>query len=173
MLVGDKITLRPLKVDDVYKINEWRNNIDNIIATIGIRFPKSFDLDMEWIKNVILDKSNKNIYFGIVENVSSELIGIIQLNNIDWIYRTTEFGIVIGDKNMRGKGYSKEAMSLIISYASDIINLRKINLRVLSSNTNAINLYKKFGFILCGELKKEVFVKGDYKDISLYSKILN
>ena len=67
MLEGKKIRLRPLKIQDLEKTKIWRNNIELIINTQGIRFPKTVEIETIWFEHVLHDTSNKNIYFGIEE----------------------------------------------------------------------------------------------------------
>ncbi len=169
MLIGENIILRPLKITDMEKTLEWRNNIELIKLTQGIRFPKTRAMEEGWFKNALNDTSNRNIYFGIDEIKTEKFIGIIQLSNIDWISKICEFGIVIGDIENRGKGYAKESMTLLFKYAFNILNLRKITLRVIGSNNNAIKLYRLINFIEEGYLKDHVFFDGKYYDVLVLS----
>ena len=165
MLNNKKITLRALTSEDLPKINLWRNDHELNKLTLGIRFPKSLELDKSWLDRALNDISNKNIYFGIVELENSDFIGIIQLSNIDWISRVGDFGISIGDKKNTNKGYGKESMILFFNYVFFDLNIRKINLKVVSYNTNAISVYKSSGFLQEGLLKNEVFYDNQYHDV--------
>jgi len=61
------------------------------------------EMDIEWFHNVLNDKSNRSIYFGIDEIDTHKFIGIIHLNNIDYISGTAIWGFIIGDEKDRGK----------------------------------------------------------------------
>jgi RimJ/RimL family protein N-acetyltransferase len=165
MLNSSNIILRPLHSEDLYKINVWRNDYELNKLTLGIRFPKSLDLDKSWLDRTLIDITNKNVFFGIVELKNMDFIGIIQLSNIDWISRVGDFGISIGDKKNTNKGYGKESMRLFFKYVFFDLNIRKINLRVISYNTNAIETYKALGFLQEGTLKSEVFYDNQYHDV--------
>lgn len=165
MLKGDNIILRPLKISDIEIANKWRNDFDLIKLTLGIRFPKTFVMDQNWFNAALVDTSNRNIYFGVEENHSSELIGIIQLNQIDYISQVCDFGIVIGNNEAIGKGYGKEAMYLLFNYGFEQLHLRKICLKVVDFNTRAIELYKKVGFVEEGCLKNHVYYDGKYHNV--------
>jgi len=67
MLIGKNIILRPLKMEDLPKTNEWRNDIELIKLNQGIRFPKTLEMDKDWFNHVLRDTSNRNIYFGTDE----------------------------------------------------------------------------------------------------------
>ena len=170
MLKGDNIILRPLKISDIEKTHEWRNNLQIIKLTQGIRFPKTIEMDMEWFQDALNDKSNRNIYFGIDEIKTNNFIGIIQLNNIDYISGTAIWGFVIGDKDNQGKGYSVEAPKLMFEYAFNVLNLRKIFGYPIAFNNATFKMHEKIGgFIEEGRLKDHVYFDGVYHDVIILS----
>jgi RimJ/RimL family protein N-acetyltransferase len=130
-------------------------------------------LEKEWIKSVIEDKSNNSVHFGICLLDSEELIGITKLFNINWISHTCYFGIFLGSKETRGKKYGKEVTELIIKYAFNSLNLRKILLEVIVINQPAINLYQKIGFIIEGKLKRQYYEGNAYHDVLIMSLFQN
>lgn len=170
MLVGKNIVLRPLKIEDLEKTHEWRNNLDLIKLTQGVRFPKSLEMDREWFENALNDKSNRNIYFGIDELETKDFIGLIQLNSIDYISGTAIWGFVIGDSGNQGKGYSVEAPTLLFNYAFNILNLRKIFGYPIAFNKGTLRMHQKIGnFKEEGILKKHVYFDGLYHDVLILS----
>ena len=170
MLIGKNIVLRPLRIEDLEKTHEWRNNMELIKLVQGIRFPKTLEMDKDWFDNVLNDKSNRNIYFGIDEIKTGDFIGIIQLNNIDYISGTAIWGFIIGDKGKQGKGYGKEFSNLILEYSFNVLNLRKIISYVVSFNINSCNLFNKIlGFNKEGVLKNQIFFDGEYHDVNILS----
>lgn len=169
MLFSKEIKLRPLKTDDIEKTLQWRNDVSLTKLTMGIRFPKTLEMEKEWYSNVLTNMSNRNIYWGIDEVENNELIGIIQLMNIDWISRTSDFGINIGNSNNRGRGFGKQAMELVLDYAFCALDLRKISLHVIEINKKAIKLYQDFGFTLEGKLIKQVYFDNTYYNVLIMS----
>ena len=167
MLKGKNIVLRPLALGDLKKINIWRNDVDLIKLTLGIRFPKTIEMEEEWFKEILLDRSNKNIYYGIEESLSGDFIGIVQLNNIDYISRHCEFGIMIPEIKNQKKGYATNAMEVLFNYALNVLNLRKICLKVVDYNKKAVKLYHNFGFKDEGILKEQIYFDNKYHDILL------
>jgi len=170
MLIGKNIILRPLKMEDFEKTNKWRNDLELIKLTQGIRFPKTMEMDRDWFNQVLNDKSNRNIYFGIDEITTCEFVGIIQLNSINYISGTAIWGFIIGEKNKQGKGYSVEAPRLLFDYAFNILNLRKISGYPISFNKATMRMHQKIGnFKEEGILKKHVFFDGNYHDVFIMS----
>lgn len=170
MLIGKNIILRPLRSDDIGIINNWRNNLDLIRLTQGIRFPKTMEMEKDWFNIALNDKTNRNIYFGIDEIKSNNFIGLIHLTNIDYISGTAIWGFIIGDKSNQGKGYSTEAPDLLFDYAFNILNLRKIIGYPISYNQATLRMHKKLGnFKEEGILKKHYFFNNEYHDVLILS----
>lgn len=170
MLKGKNVILRPLKIEDLEKTHQWRNDLELIKLTQGIRFPKTLEMDKEWFDSALNDKSNRNIYFGIDEIKTNEFIGIIQLNNIDYISGTAAWGFIIGDINNRGKGYSIEAPKLLFDYAFNVLNLRKITGYRIAFNKAAYFMHQFIGgFVEEGRLKKHVYFDGVYHNVVVLS----
>ena len=169
MLIGNKVILRPLKIEDLPNVNQWRNDLELIKLTQGIRFPKTKEMDEEWFYDVLRDKSNRNIYFGIDEKESGEFIGMISLNNIDYISGTSKWGFIIGDINYRGKGYSKEITKLFFDYAFNTLNLRKLWGYMIEGNEGAKKMHERLGSIYEGVLKKHIFYDGKFNDVYIVS----
>ena len=169
MLAGKKIILRPLKIEDLEKTHEWRNNLELIKLTQGVRFPKTMEMDRDWFNQALNDKSNRNIYFGIDEIETGDFIGIIQLNNIDYISGTANWGFMIGETINQSKGIGTEFSTLILNYTFNNLNLRKITSYVVENNSISIRLFRKLGFNEEGILRKHYFVEGEYRDILILS----
>jgi len=170
MLTGKNLVLRPLKADDVEKINGWRNNLELIRLAQGIRFPKTLEMDKHWLDTVCNDMSNKNIFWGIVKKDTNELIGIAQLNAIDYISGTANWGISIGETSLHGKGHGVEALKLMLDYAFFVLNLRKVTSYNLINNKATLRFQEKVGgAIQEGVLKSHVFFYGEYHDVVILS----
>lgn len=169
MLIGEKIILRPLRIEDLEKTHEWRNNLELIKLTQGIRFPKTLEMDCDWFNQTLNDKSNRNIYFGIDIKNTSEFIGLIQLTNIDFISGTAVLGLIISDTANQGHGYGFEANKLLLDYSFFQLNLRKITSYVVEYNQASLKLFEKLGFLNEGVLKEHFYHDGKYVDVIILS----
>ncbi|MCF6296423.1 MAG: GNAT family N-acetyltransferase [Flavobacteriaceae bacterium] len=168
MIKGEKVVLRPLKKEDWKKSLIWRNDLELTSLVMSHAFPITENLEIEWYDNLLREKSNEKIYFAIDE-LNGNFIGIVYLTEINWIHGTCKFHILIGEKVDQGKGYGKEVLSLIQKYVFDILNLRKIILEVIETNTRAINLYKNFGFRVEGTLEKQFYFNKVFHSVLIMS----
>ncbi len=169
MIDGKNICLRSLTKKDFDKTFKWHNDLELKNLTLSHPFPVTDVQEEEWYNSLLKDSSNKNVYFGIEDKSNKELVGIIFLSKINMIHQTCWLGIFLGEESARGKGFGKEAVSLIVNYAFESLHLRKVSLEVVKTNKNAITLYKKLGFVQEGEMKKQVFIDGKYSDLILMS----
>jgi RimJ/RimL family protein N-acetyltransferase len=84
---------------------------------------------------------------------------------VDSVARTCELGITIGNKSYWGKGYGREAISLLVDYGFRYHNFRKVWLRVHGSNERAQRAYRAVGFTEEGRLRAHVYSNGNYDDL--------
>lgn len=160
-IVGEKVYLSPRSVDDAIKYTEWLSNYE--IAKYVQQYTKIITVDGE---KEYLAKNDTNSYnFAIVDNHTDELIGSISLMDIDYINRTAELGIFIGEENHLSKGYGSEAIMLTLNYGFNFLNLNNIMLKVYSFNERAQKAYKKCGFKEFGVWKKSHYAEGKYYDV--------
>tara|TARA_B100000315_G_scaffold51735_1_gene46157 strand:+ start:32 stop:526 length:495 start_codon:yes stop_codon:yes gene_type:complete len=72
----------------------------------------------------------------------------------------------------RGKGISSELMKFALKFIKSKRKIKKISLYVSTSRLLALKLYKKFGFKIVGELKREVKIRGKYYDAYVMELLL-
>lgn len=161
ILSSINIYLRPICIDDVNESYlEWLNNpvINEGLATKNYTFNKLREYVNLKIKDPLCH------FFAIVTNNGNKHIGNIKLDFYDKDANLYELGIMIGDKNYWNKGIGYEACFLMLNYAFDTLNVRKVWLAVYENNPHAKKLYEKLGFVLEGCLRKHICVKGVYYD---------
>lgn len=171
MIMGERIYLRPIRREDIIYLNQWKNDEETYMYLAGGFMPTSIDQQEKWLDSLI-DTSGNNKRFIICEK-NDLSIGLVGLYNINWIHRTCEIGIFIGNKEARGKGYGKEACILIERFAREYVNLRKIKLSVVSDNIMALNMWRSLGYKKIGEYAKERFIKGSYRNLTLMEKFID
>lgn len=168
MLIGKNVILRPLKITDWEKTLKWRNNFDIKRLAMMHPFPITEMVEKGWYEKILESTSDKTIYFAITRK-DDKPIGFVSLNKINYLHKNCGLGIVIGEPEERGKGFGKETMEIIISYAFNTLNLNKITLEIVEYNKYALTLYKEMGFVEEGRLKQHYFADGDFCDVLLYS----
>ncbi|EQB3102378.1 GNAT family N-acetyltransferase [Clostridium botulinum] len=74
---------------------------------------------------------------------------------------------------MWGKGIGTAAISLILEFEFNELNLHRIYLQVFSFNKRGIKFYEKMGFIHEGELCQALYCNGSWHDIVIMSILKN
>ncbi|MEI2330778.1 GNAT family N-acetyltransferase [Priestia megaterium] len=171
MIKGEKIYLRPILKEDITFLNDWKNDEETYRYLGGGFMPTSINQQEKWLDSMI-DTSGNNKRFIICDSEKVP-VGMVGLYDISWIHRTCEIGIFIGCKSAKGKGYGKEACTLMEKFAKEYLNLRKIKLNVVSVNEAATSMWKSLGYRKIGEYIDERFIKGEYKSLTLMEKFIN
>lgn len=165
------IFLREIQQSDVPTINKWRNDV-NIMDCLGAPFRYiNIETDEKWFESYMSTRNN-NIRLAICDVENAKLLGVVYLLQIDWINRSAEYAIQIGETLSQGGGVGYKSTINILKHAFYDINLHKIVLYVVENNQRAIRLYEKIGFVQEGRLRQSVFKNGRYFDVIVMS-ILN
>ncbi len=160
-LIGTKCYLSPISIDDAEKYCEWLNDFEVSINLLTF----SQQLSLEWEKSILQDMiKNKSQTFAIIKVESDQLIGNCSIFGINQLNRKAEVGIFIGDKKNWNKGYGTEALSLLVDYGFNILNLNSLMLEVFSYNKRAVQSYKKVGFQEIGRRREAIIRVGKKYD---------
>lgn len=154
---GD-LKLRPLEREDLKFVHRLNN--DAKIMSYWFEEPYEAFVELQELYDKhIHDQSERRF----ILELDGQMVGLVELMEIDYIHRRAEFQIII-DPKFRGHGYAVSATKLAMKYAFHVLNLHKLYLVVDKVNEKAIHVYEKVGFIREGELIDEFFVDGTYHD---------
>ena len=167
-----KIYLRALEPEDLDFLFKWENTIDiwqesNTLAPYS-RFAIKEFIERSLSENVF---EVGQVRLMICSSVDNSVIGTADIFDIDSINSRAAIGLLI-DHKYRGKGYAKDALDLLSSYAVNTLLLNQLYAHIATDNTSCLNLFYKSDFEKCGTLKSWIKIKGGYKDVFVYQKIL-
>jgi len=165
-LVGKRIYLSPMSVDDAETYVKWLNDFETTDGLGSSSRVISLEDEKEWIKN-----NAGNYQFAIVRLEDDTLLGNCGFNEINHLMQNAVVGLFIGDEENRNQGYGQEALDLLLEYGFQYLNLNNIMLKVFSFNERAIQCYKKVGFKEIGRRRQSYFLKGKFYD-DVYMDIL-
>jgi RimJ/RimL family protein N-acetyltransferase len=163
MLKGEKVTIRPIRQDDMLKWVVWLNDQEVTSHLSGaVLYGVTWEQEQDFYSQMLRSSQNKVF---TIQNENGRQIGNIGLHNINWEWSTATVGIMIGEKDHWGKGYGTDAMKTIVNFAFNMMNLRRLSLEVNADNIRGIKCYEKAGFVTEGIKRKERYYNGRYTDI--------
>ena len=159
---GESVVLRALRDEDLsgdwYR---WFNDNDvTWFQNKGI-FPNTFQKQEAFLRHLQSDASHVTLAI----DVGGRHVGNVTLKDIDWVHRTAEIGIVIGDKSYWGKGLGNEAWWLMTRYGLLTLNLNKITARIFAGNENSLRVARRSGFVVEGEHAEQFYRHGEYHSL--------
>lgn len=167
ILSGGHIRLTTINKDDLPAIGRWYEDAGFArLFDATPAMPKSQAQLTRWLEDV--DKDQNGYLFAIRPLDEPTLIGYVELDGILWSNGIAWLGLGLGDRGSWGRGYGTEAMSLILNFAFNELNLRRVQLSVFSYNERAIALYEKLGFVREGVYREYLMRDGQLYDMYLY-----
>lgn len=164
---GSRVYLRAVEEGDLPRLTAWMNDSE-VTQYLTVSTPLSTADERRWYER--LSEKPNDVIFAIVLKDSDELIGTMGLHKIDWINGTATTGSVIGRKDLWGNGYGTEAKMLVLDYAFNTLNLRKICSEVYDFNTRSAAALAKCGYKQDGGPRKaHVYRNGRYADLHVFA----
>src|SRR5579864_5597197 len=147
-LTGTQVYLRSLERADLAAMADWLNDSEvTRLLFMGL-----------WPANV------EALTCGVCDAKTEACVGTTGLYRIQWVMRTGEFRIFLGDKKVWNRGMGTECAKLMLNYGFEKLNLNKVWLGVNSENIGGVRAYEKAGFVHEGILRQEQYRNFRYYD---------
>lgn len=126
----------------------------------------------DYCQEIIIRRQNKSYFpYLIKTNVTNQLIGLIDVKNIDWNIPKAELGYFI-DGDFEGKGIITKGVGLVADYLVKEFKFLKLFCRVNAENLGSIQVVLKNGFELEGTIRREYRTSsGDIVDLNYYGRL--
>ena len=165
-IAGERIYLREVRPSDVNEnYYRWMNDPEVNKYLESRYYPNALENLAEYVQDRLRDKSST--FLAIVLKENHRHVGNIKVGPINWIHRLGDVGVLVGEKDMWGKAYGSEAISLIASYAFNTLNLHKLTAACCDSNIGSAKSFQKAGFTIEGVQRNHAFCGGRYEDVLL------
>ena len=166
MLRGRQIGLRPVRAADLDELYSRHLEIANRgdFFPIGVsaesKFHKHFEESGFWETDegtlVMLDPDER-------------IVGHIEFFRAVSYWDAFELSYQLYDQADAGRGYTTEAVQLLVDYLFDTKPRHRIQLVVLPNNAASRRIAEKCGFTLEGVLREPFFHRGRNVDVLMYS----
>ncbi|MFB9054300.1 GNAT family N-acetyltransferase [Formosa undariae] len=162
-LKGEHIFLRALEPEDLDFIHEVENN-ESIWELSNTQTPYSKYLIKQYLDDSHLDIYEVKQLRLVISDYENNVIGLIDVFDFDFRNRKAGIGILITDEAKRAKGYGSEALSLLINYCFNQLQLHQVYCNISEDNEASLKLFKNQEFQIIGLKKDWNLVKGVYKN---------
>ncbi len=172
MFLTERINLRMVEPKDATMLLLWENNPENWKVT-DTEVPFSLHAIQLLIEQQQQIRTTGQLRMMICLNDSSQdPVGAIDLYDVDFRNKNASVGILIGEKQNRGKGYAKDALKLMIKYAHNNLSLYNLVCSIHATNEESIHLFESIGFQKVGCRKEWFANKNKRVDEILYQLCL-
>ena len=158
----NKFKIRKLEKTDAKEFQRLRLfALQNNSTSFGSSYEEEVKKSLEHFE-VFIEPQSERVFWGTFEN--DRLIGMVGLGQEDGA-KTEHKGFIRSmfvDPSARKKGVASELLNTAIKYSEVQMKLEQLTLAVTSTNIEAINLYKKFGFIEYGIEPNALKIEGRY-----------
>lgn len=162
---GKHLYLRPPSKSDLPNFVRWFNDPEVWIFLNRI-YPMTEMAEEKWLER-LAERTNDIVLVIVLKGrtpVQDRPIGTIGIHGIERENGVATTGAVIGEKDCWNKGYGTEAKMILLEYAFNTLNLRKIYSRVLAINPRSRAYSEKCGYVIEATLPKAHFRNGCYID---------
>jgi RimJ/RimL family protein N-acetyltransferase len=149
------IELKYFERSDFKQLINWIDSPQFLLQWGGpsFEYPLSANQLEKYVENANNDNSDTLVY-KVLDKETGNVIGHISLGKIDRKNNSARVGkVLVGDKNVRGKGMGRQMMKEILKVAFEELNLHRVCLGVFDFNVSAITCYEKAGFTKEGLLR--------------------
>lgn len=167
MIAGEHVILRAFERDDADRCYRWMND-PNIVRTLKSRYPIAFQNEVAWLERAMDPNSNER-HFAIERRDDRTHIGNASIHDIDWVSRTGWFGLFIGEPTAWNRGFGTDAITTLVKFAFDDMNLHKLRINVFHYNERAKHILTSRGFVEEGKLGRDFYREGTYHDLVILS----
>lgn len=157
---GKKVTLKAIEVSDLALLQQWSNDPEINYLLGGWHFPSNKQDQEKWFSSLSLNSTNQRF---AIHTEELGLIGMANLVSINWKDRNAFHGMLLGDKDLRGKGFGTDTIMAINRYAFEELGLERLDTTMIAYNEDSIAVYtKKCGWKIEGEKKNAYFRKNKW-----------
>ncbi len=164
-ILGKKVLLRAIEKEDLPLLHKWAN--DSYINTMigGWHFPTNMNDQQKWFESLSVGSLQQRF---AIEVPDLGLIGTANLVNINWKDRNAYHGMLLGDKEIRGKGYAADTIMAIMRYSFEELGLNRLDGSIIDYNKASYGVYVN----KCGWKEEGIQREWYFRNNQFWNKII-
>ena len=167
ILESERLIMKPVEPADLPYLMEQRWDVsltDHIIHN-----PISSYNQQQWYERICQNGDVVLSIFFKHPDREPELLGAVGLYNINMRHQLATVKTMRIPEKFQGLGIASEALSMLIDYGFNTLNLHKITCDTFADNVATAKHLEKVGLRQEGVLRKHYFHQGKFKDALSYS----
>jgi RimJ/RimL family protein N-acetyltransferase len=151
----DVVELRPHTSASLEPLLRWKNDVEIQRLSDGETHTFTREQIAERLERW-MRPSDDIVHLAIGLAGRIEPIGFLHLALIERAHRRCRLGIVIGEKELWGRGYGHLAVVQAVDYAFNVLDLDRITAEVFADNTRSMRLIEGAGFVREGVMRESI-----------------
>lgn len=143
VLMGKRVYLKPFSKADLVHSQKWSN--DPEIRRLTGEVAPMTEAEAERVyEEMRTDKDRR--WYAVVLKEGNRVIGEAGLLRMFRPWRCTDMTIIIGEKDVWGKGYGTEVGHLLLDFAFNRLSFHRVSIGVVGFNSRALKFWQSLGF---------------------------
>jgi RimJ/RimL family protein N-acetyltransferase len=174
VFANEEFKLVPIRFKDRYNIMKWRNEqIYHLRQSEPLTVEKQDNYFNQTIASLFSEEKPKQILFSFLRG--NECIGYGGLVHINWIDRNAEVSFIMNTQ-LEEVSFSKNwsmFLKCLEQLAFGELEFHKIFIYAFDLRPHLYDVLELNGYFKDARLKHHCFFQGDFKDVLIYSKLMN
>ena len=153
--VGRPVRLREKQAEDAERDYAWRKDVELAAYDATRPITMSYKTFLKTTAEEIRRPSKYRRTYAIEEMEHGTHIGNVMYYGYDSLLREAELGITIGVREYWGRGYGSDAVRTLLEFVFGELELRRMYLHTLSSNTRAQRAFANAGFRRTRQVRRD------------------
>lgn len=166
MLSGDVIELRLVRETDLDRLYDLLSDLDTRGAYFPLGVMSETTLRAEFNKSGFWDREEGML---LMVNETGEVVGEIEYFPIAHYLQGYEISYQVFGAEHAGKGYTSEAVNLLVRYLFGRKRVNRMQLNIHPDNAASKKVAAKCGFTFEGRMRGCWFHHGEYHDLEVWS----
>jgi RimJ/RimL family protein N-acetyltransferase len=164
------VRFTPLQMENIHTHFRWKN--DPELHRLDSETPyeeESFGDFKERFEALCAEAVPTQRHFEVHEAATDALVGVAYAIRIRPHHRRALVGVTIGEKELWGKGYGRDALRLLLQYCFQDLDLHRVGATTFEYNTAWRDLLESVGFRREGVAREALYRDGQFWDKGHYA----
>ena len=165
MLIGERVQLRPIREEDLPAFIAAHFDLRNRGAYFPLGVSSETSLRRQFAEHGFWEREEGVLLIWH----DDEIVGHIEFFKAVHYWDAFELSYQLYGQEHSGRGYSTEAVQLLVDYLTATKKHHRIHLIIVPENAASRRIAEKCGFVLEGTLRGAFFNDGRNQDVLIYS----